>query len=227
MPQDMSYAYRLVSTSGSVIHFVDRASPRIELDGTVIWDGVAMETEAETHGRRDPARGPLYDPITGLGTRTALEALVSGALSHRTVEAGHPTLFALEIENLAAFRSGPERSRVHGLLQAIARRLTDFAEPCGTAARLDNGRFAVFAVLEARDELEIVDMLSEEMSRPFRVDGRSLSAHCVVRVTTFDDVDDPGNGDPGVAFVASAMEDLRAATGGRGGGGWVSPLRRI
>jgi diguanylate cyclase (GGDEF)-like protein/PAS domain S-box-containing protein len=174
--------HRKVSVNGQAL---------VDDGGSMLGAVVAMHdvTEQKLNEER-LAELALHDPLTGLANRTLLaerlqEAIDGLARLSPTVpgpgETGGQRGVAVYLLDLDEFK---EINDVLGhdvgddMLIAVARRLSAIVRPSDTVARLGGDEFVVVCDIESGEEemLRIAERISTALARPYRIDGRTLTA---------------------------------------------------
>jgi len=147
-------------------------------------------------GRDVEADAPVTnDPPTGLVARAALERMIGETVKRPSDQASTIAILVLDIHNLAELRTAGGRGRVENLLQLMAYRLSNFASPNGRAARLAEGRFAMFCWFREGEGPALQALLRREVTRPYRLAGRELNPECAIGVATYPLATLESNGD--------------------------------
>jgi diguanylate cyclase (GGDEF)-like protein/PAS domain S-box-containing protein len=185
----------------------------VDEDGWKLGAVVAMHDVTEQK-RNEERLADLahHDPLTGLANRTllatrmrdAVEELRDGrpaASGPRTPEAAefdrvvpeHPgvAVYLLDLDNFKEVNDEFGHEVGDDLLVAVARRLLAIVRPTDTVARLGGDEFVVVCGIESGEEemLAISRRISSALARPYRIDGRTLSAEASVGGVFVDDPD--------------------------------------
>ena len=163
----------------------------VDDEGWMLGAVVAMHdvTEQKLNEER-LAELALHDPLTGLANRTLLAERLQKAIDGlakqsptdpSTGEGGDQRGVAVYLLDLDDFK---EINDVLGhdvgddMLVAVARRLSATVRPTDTVARLGGDEFVVVCDIESGEEemLAIADRISTALARPYRIDGRTLTA---------------------------------------------------
>ena len=132
----------------------------------------------------------LHDPLTGLANRTLLAERLQEAidglalLAQRRTDAGggaeQPGLavYLLDLDEFKEINDVLGHDVGDDMLIAVARRLSAIVRPSDTVARLGGDEFVVVCEIESGEEemLSIAERISSALARPYRIDGRTLSA---------------------------------------------------
>ncbi len=153
-----------------------------------------------------------HDPLTGLANRTllatrmreAVDALgdsasipsgkrTPGPADSDRVVPEHPgvAVYLLDLDNFKEVNDEFGHDVGDDLLVAVARRLSAIVRPTDTVARLGGDEFVVVCGIESGEEemLAISHRISSALSRPYRIDGRTLVAEASVGGVFVDDPD--------------------------------------
>lgn len=179
--------FRLISTDGVVHWLRSESMPRMNADGEVVWDGMAVEISAEKRWESELASLALRDPLTGLLSRGAWRKALAMRLS---AEAGEPASgCALLHVDLSAFRQINKTVGTQGgdeILSAIGQRLSGFAASIeGVSARLGGDEFAV--MVNACASFDVLaghgQSLANAIAIPIIVGEHSISVQAVIGAT--------------------------------------------
>jgi diguanylate cyclase (GGDEF)-like protein/PAS domain S-box-containing protein len=185
----------------------------VDEDGWKLGAVVAMHDVTEQK-RNEERLADLahHDPLTGLANRTllairmgeAVDALRdhgSAPVGQRTPDPGdtdrvvpeHPgvAVYLLDLDNFKEVNDDFGHDVGDDLLVAVARRLLAIVRPTDTVARLGGDEFVVVCGIESGEEemLAISHRISSALSRPYRIDGRTLVAEASVGGVFVDDPD--------------------------------------
>jgi diguanylate cyclase (GGDEF)-like protein/PAS domain S-box-containing protein len=185
----------------------------VDEDGWKLGAVVAMHDVTEQK-RNEERLADLahHDPLTGLANRTLLATRMRDAVEElrggrsapsgpRTPEAAefdrvvpeHPgvAVYLLDLDNFKEVNDEFGHEVGDDLLVAVARRLLAIVRPTDTVARLGGDEFVVVCGIESGEEemLAISRRISSALARPYRIDGRTLSAEASVGGVFVDDPD--------------------------------------
>jgi len=140
----------------------------------------------------------LHDPLTGLANRTLLAERMQQAIDGlaRSVETASASasasgdrqsrgdgqrgvaVFLLDLDEFKEINDGLGHDVGDDMLIAVARRLSALVRPSDTVARLGGDEFVVVCDIESGEEemLHINERISTALARPYRIDGRTLTA---------------------------------------------------
>ncbi len=136
----------------------------------------------------------LHDPLTGLANRTLLAERLQQAIDGlaRSVETASVSgdrqsrgdgqrgvaVFLLDLDEFKEINDVLGHDVGDDMLIAVARRLSALVRPSDTVARLGGDEFVVVCDIESGEEemLHINERISTALARPYRIDGRTLSA---------------------------------------------------
>jgi GGDEF domain-containing protein len=166
----------MLTTSGRELVIRSFSTARTLPDGRIVWDGVGIDVTAERRANDNLAYLMSHDPLTGLKNRVAFELRVAEAIAGLTIRSDRLALFTIEIEDLAEISDALGPATADGLLQALARRLSAFANPGGEVARIGDSKFSISTVLSADGVSTVAAMLRDELGRTFRIEGRKPGA---------------------------------------------------
>jgi diguanylate cyclase (GGDEF)-like protein/PAS domain S-box-containing protein len=172
---------RKVSVNGQPLH---------DEDGWMLGAVVAMHdvTEQKLNEER-LAEMALHDPLTGLANRTLLAQRLQesiDALARELPATGRwdddgqhgVAVFLLDLDEFKEINDVLGHEVGDDMLIAVARRLSAIVRPNDTVARLGGDEFVVVCDVESGEEemLRISERISSALARPYRIDGRTLSA---------------------------------------------------
>jgi diguanylate cyclase (GGDEF)-like protein/PAS domain S-box-containing protein len=150
-----------------------------------------------------------HDPLTGLANRTLLAIRMREAVDGLSDLAphdpdgmvpggsrGHPeqpgiAVYLLDLDDFKEVNDELGHDVGDDLLVAVAGRLLAIVRPSDTVARLGGDEFVVVCQIENGEEemLRISHRISAALSRPYRIDGRTLVAEASVGGVFVDDPD--------------------------------------
>jgi len=163
----------------------------VDDEGWMLGAVVAMHdvTEQKLNEER-LAELALHDPLTGLANRTLLAERLQEAidrLSRQSPDDLAPAepgdirgvaVFLLDLDEFKEINDALGHDVGDDMLIAVARRLSAVVRPSDTVARLGGDEFVVVCDIESGEEemLLIADRISSALARPYRIDGRTLTA---------------------------------------------------
>jgi diguanylate cyclase (GGDEF)-like protein/PAS domain S-box-containing protein len=163
----------------------------VDEEGVMLGAVVAMHdvTEQKLNEER-LAEMALHDPLTGLANRTLLAERLQDSidgLARLSEGGGVPgedgeqpgvAVFLLDLDEFKEINDVLGHDVGDDMLVAVARRLLAIVRPSDTVARLGGDEFVVVCAIENGEEemLAIADRISTALARPYRIDGRTLSA---------------------------------------------------
>ena len=178
--------HRKVSVNGQAL--VDEGGWRL---GAV----VAMHDVTEQKRNEERlAELALHDPLTGLANRTLLAERLQQAIDALARSVGSEpvgedrqvrgdgqqgvAVFLLDLDEFKEINDRLGHDVGDDMLIAVARRLSALVRPSDTVARLGGDEFVVVCDIESGEEemLRINERISTALARPYRIDGRTLSA---------------------------------------------------
>ena len=163
----------------------------VDDEGWMLGAVVAMHdvTEQKLNEER-LAEMALHDPLTGLANRTLLAERLQQAIDGlaELTRAGAPAggdgdqpglaVYLLDLDEFKEINDVLGHDVGDDMLIAVARRLLAIVRPSDTVARLGGDEFVVVCEIESGEEemLRIAERISSALARPYRIDGRTLSA---------------------------------------------------
>ena len=167
----------------------------VDDDGWMLGAVVAMHdvTEQKLNEER-LAEMALHDPLTGLANRTLLaerlQQAIDGLARAAEVTTGSGdrqgfgdgqrgvAVFLLDLDEFKEINDVLGHDVGDDMLIAVARRLSALVRPSDTVARLGGDEFVVVCDIESGEEemLHINERISTALARPYRIDGRTLTA---------------------------------------------------
>jgi diguanylate cyclase (GGDEF)-like protein len=177
--------HRLVSVNGQAL---------VDEDGWMLGAVVAMHDVTEQRLNEERlAELALHDPLTGLANRTLLAERLQQAIDGLTRSTGPDpsddrqgggdgqrgvAVFLLDLDEFKEINDVLGHDVGDDMLIAVARRLSALVRPSDTVARLGGDEFVVVCDIESGEEemLSINERISTALARPYRIDGRTLTA---------------------------------------------------
>jgi diguanylate cyclase (GGDEF)-like protein/PAS domain S-box-containing protein len=165
-------------------------------EGLMLGAVVAMHDVTEQKRNEERlAELALHDPLTGLANRTLLAerlqeaidrmpgrapVLADGAADGPPPGAGDQpgvAVFLLDLDDFKEINDVFGHDVGDDMLIAVARRLTAIVRPSDTVARLGGDEFVVVCDIESGEDemLRITDRISNTLTEPYGVDGRTLA----------------------------------------------------
>jgi diguanylate cyclase (GGDEF)-like protein/PAS domain S-box-containing protein len=176
----------------------------VDDEGWMLGAVVAMHdvTEQKLNEER-LAELALHDPLTGLANRTLLAERLQEAIdglsgqSPGDIAPAEPgdrrgvAVFLLDLDEFKEINDVLGHDVGDDMLIAVARRLSAVVRPSDTVARLGGDEFVVVCDIESGEEemLLIADRISSALARPYRIDGRTLTALASVGGVLADNAD--------------------------------------
>jgi diguanylate cyclase (GGDEF)-like protein/PAS domain S-box-containing protein len=163
----------------------------VDEDGWRLGAVVAMHDVTEQKRNEERlAELALHDPLTGLANRTLLAERLQeaiDALARQSALVPDPAdpggqrgvaVFLLDLDEFKEINDVLGHDVGDDMLIAVARRLSAIVRPSDTVARLGGDEFVVVCDIESGEEemLRIADRISSALARPYRIDGRTLTA---------------------------------------------------
>ncbi len=170
----------------------------LDEDGWMLGAVVAMHDVTEQKRNEERlAELALHDPLTGLANRTLLAERLQLAIDGlaRSAEAASMAaatgdrqrrgdgqrgvaVFLLDLDEFKEINDVLGHDVGDDMLIAVARRLSALVRPSDTVARLGGDEFVVVCDIERGEEemLVINERISSALARPYRIDGRTLTA---------------------------------------------------
>ena len=144
-----------------------------------------------------------HDPLTGLANRTLLAERLQQAIDGLSGQSpGHlapvepggqrgVAVFLLDLDEFKEINDVLGHDVGDDMLIAVAGRLSAVVRPSDTVARLGGDEFVVVCDVESGEEemLLIADRISSALARPYRIDGRTLTAPASVGGVFADNAD--------------------------------------
>jgi diguanylate cyclase (GGDEF)-like protein/PAS domain S-box-containing protein len=161
------------------------------------------------------ARAGLYDALTHLPNRSLFVDRVDQVLgrARRASEPARLAVLALDLDRFAVINDSLGHEAGDRVLQVVAERLLDAAEPGDTVARLAGDKFAVACEIGGtlRNALTIADRLGEAIRTPIEVNERLLVITASIGIALSNGEHHEGHGDAGAHPQASSAALLRDA----------------
>ncbi len=179
--------FRLVRADGGIVWVRSDAPPRLESDGAVHWDGIAVDITSEKSSQIDLSFLALNDPLTGLCNRRRFGQLVNQSAASLAPGAQLAVL-CLDAQGVGDINAGLGAEAGDMALQAVAARLSSFAAARGfSVARLASDDFALLAPLVS-DETEALAIAAEAVelfAAPLAIAGENMVLSVQVGLTLY------------------------------------------
>ncbi len=175
--------FRVVNRDGQPRWYRTEACPRRLADGSVVWDGLALDVTTEKFSTDRLAFLTTHDALTGLLNRDSFKLSLAQALVDPSGTPGRAGLFHL---NIAAFREvNQTRGEVFAdkVLRRVALIMTEFAEAHGgTACRLGGDEFALLLPMADAgcSGLQLAEWIGHEVARPMVIDRQEIRLEACV-----------------------------------------------
>jgi diguanylate cyclase (GGDEF)-like protein/PAS domain S-box-containing protein len=182
---------RFVAKDSTEHWFRIHSTPRLHPGGDVIWDGLAMDIDAERSADVHTASLAGYDGLTGLCNRVQLHAAVRTALEGppemRGAKRGQLAMVYIGLDDFRPVNDALGQAFGDGILRRLGLRLREYAERLGgTAARLGGDEFGILLPqIDAAARLqEIGDAVARTVSYPMLVDGQECAVQACIGIAT-------------------------------------------
>lgn len=211
----MDIDLRIRDRDGQFIWVRSLSQPRRTSDGSVVWDGVAVDVTREKLAEQRVMRLANYDQLTGLANRRLFRTRVNKRLE---LLDGVPRKLMLAAINLDRFKLINTTHGISGgdkVLAAIAQRLQAAAGNEGLVGRIGADEFVMlYGPLESVDDaLPELQRLSEAISAPLPMDdGTELQPTASLGVAVYPH--DGGDADTLLRNADAALHRSRAMGGG-------------
>ncbi len=169
--------FRLVAPDGSEHWLRAMAMPRTPEAGLLVWDGLALDVQAEKSSESRLAYLLGYDPLTGLSNRFQLRGALARVLNDSELMSQRLVLFYIGLEEFQSLNDALGRQLGDQLLRRVAVRLQEFADKYGgTAARLAEDEFGLLLckVPTKQRMREIADSIMATIAFPSFIDGHEI-----------------------------------------------------
>ena len=186
--------YRLVAPAGQVYWFRAQSTPQKMPDGTIVWNGVAVDITAEKAAGYRLAYLVDHDALTGLPNRQHFRTLLAEAVAAARLKADHLAVFSIDLDDFQATNDEFGSAFGDECLRTICRRLRDLADlPNATLARLGGDEFAVLlpAIPIGASLLGLAEQIRSCIAQPVIADGNNTRLEACVGAAAFS-VSDPG-----------------------------------
>jgi diguanylate cyclase (GGDEF)-like protein/PAS domain S-box-containing protein len=149
-----------------------------------------------------------YDALTELPQRALLQDRLDNALAGARRRGERIALLFLDLDRFKAVNDSYGRSFGDCVLKDVASRLKDCAQEHNTVARLGGDEFLILLsnIKDSADVSITAEQILEAMSRPFNIQGRSLSLGCSVGISIF-----PEHGEDGETLIRNADAAMHSA----------------
>ncbi|MDX9706516.1 MAG: diguanylate cyclase [Azospira sp.] len=206
-------------------------SPEIEKtyrrkDGSTLWVCEALGVVNDAHGQPDflvavtqdisarktlearLSHDALHDPLTGLANRALFENRLGKMLESARRHGHVVAVLYIDLDGFKAVNDSGGHAAGDALLQQVARRLEGCVRAEDTVSRFGGDEFCIALTTLARqaDCVPVAEKIVRALAEPFDYDGGPVRISASVGVARF-----PGDGEDGVALVASADAAMYAA----------------
>ena len=167
---------RILSVDGAEHWFRSYSSPRTLGNGTVVWDGVAVDVTSEKEASLGLEYLARHDALTGLANRAFLAERLRAAIDEaRQEQGGALALSHLVLAGLSEINETLGTAEGDAVLREAASRISEVASALGHfAARIGGNEFAVLRKGDGVDADAFVLELLQTLSQPIPVDDGAV-----------------------------------------------------
>ncbi|PWV97115.1 PAS domain S-box-containing protein/diguanylate cyclase (GGDEF)-like protein [Hoeflea marina] len=129
-----------------------------------------------------------HDALTGLLNRTLLEERIDRAIGEARPERTCLSLVFLDLDNFKLVNDSLGHTAGDTVLSTVARRMQSCVGPGNTIVRIGGDEFVILLAGQADDpaaNLEVLERIRAEISKPFMVDGHAFHITCSMGVATY------------------------------------------
>ncbi len=184
---------RLIAPSGQEFWFRSVSKPRAEADGSVVWEGVAVDITAEKISDAKIFYLAHHDVLTALPNRVLFRSALLDAVAGATLRTPGIVLFFIDLDEFQVLNEELGVAFGDLILAEVGRRLMAFAQSRhGSAARLGGDEFALLlpATSSEPDPLALAQAIHQELLRPHLISGRTVSIESCVGTVAYRYKDD-------------------------------------
>lgn len=206
--EQMMVEFRIIDHAGRIRWLRSQSQPERLADGSVQWDGIALDVTALKEAQKLRDTLAYFDQVTGLPNRTQF----SRALSHLLQEAKDKqpvALLCLGIDAFHEFQDGWGLAATDALLRAVALRLTGLLLPGEALARLEGGYFTIVIPDAPEDLTPRLLQIQRGFETPLLVDNVQLFRRMNIGVALYpDDAREPAEL---LQHASTALHAVRSA----------------
>lgn len=218
----VTHDFRLIVPGNEPRWFRTVATPRREANGDTVWDGLAIDVNAEKSHQARLAFLAYHDPLTGLPNGVLFRESLSKAIATRAGKT-EIAIFQIDLDGFQEINDALGQPAGDTVLRAVGHRLIEFGrEAAGTAARLGGDDFAFLSPQVPPDKtvLTFAQTIIGRLTAPIMVAGSEILLDVSIGALSF-----PKDGDapidplcdvPGELMKRADLALNAAKQGGRG-----------
>jgi diguanylate cyclase (GGDEF)-like protein/PAS domain S-box-containing protein len=166
---------------------IELSLTRLPSDGPPVFTAFLRDITTQRKRAHQLTFRATHDGLTKmLNSAAFMERLTVAARQANIGGRSDVAVLFVDLDRFKAINDRFGHSTGDRLLMAVARRLRTCVRPTDSIARMGGDEFAVLLerVNEPKDIAAVVERISEEMNRPFHVDGRMIRASASVGIAT-------------------------------------------
>lgn len=182
--EPMIVEFRLSTASGGTRWLRSQSQPEKLSDGSVQWDGIALDVTELKAAEAVRDHLAYFDPVTDLPNRAHFTSLLTETLA-KPLKDQRVALFCLGLEAFTDFQDGWGLAATDALIRAVADRLRQLMEPGEVLARFEGAYFCLLLPDAPADLDQRLWQLQTAFGLPFTVDGVQMSRRAHVGISLY------------------------------------------
>jgi diguanylate cyclase (GGDEF)-like protein/PAS domain S-box-containing protein len=215
--------FRIVSPSGPQPWFRSRSTPRAMPDGSVVWEGLAVDITMEKATESKLTHLARHDMLTGLSNRSMFEAAVLEAIAAHDGATSDVALFTIDLDEFQMLNEEWGLPFGDLVLQGVGQRLLTFADAqAGSVARLGGDEFALLlpTLSHSASLPDLAEAIRQDLLRPMTIGDCEVAVEACVGSARYPHGEYPPTGDVSKrCAVLMKQADSALLTAKRQGGG--------
>lgn len=182
--------------------------PRRALDGSTVWDGVALDVTDRKRAEEELTFLAYYDPLTGLGNRSLFIERFSRAKGFAARIDAWVAVLSLGLDRFTIINATLGHSKGDQVLLAVARRIQETVDIGDLLCRAGGDRFLLMLTgVTCNEDIEqAVRHILTRFEEPLTVEGKDLDVTVSIGAAVF-----PRNGDSAEALIMHSEAALHRA----------------
>jgi diguanylate cyclase (GGDEF)-like protein/PAS domain S-box-containing protein len=213
--------HRMITKSGGVLWLSISGVPVRDAAGNLIgWRGTGADVTASKHAEARIEQLTTRDVLTGLPNSTLLADRANQAILTAARNRTQLALLCLDLDRFKLVNDSLGHRAGDALLRAVAERLGNALHGDDTLARLGGDDFVLLqSIRTVEDAAALAQRLLGVLSRPFTVDGKTLSVAASIGISVY-----PSDGRDFVELLKNADAALyHAKESGKGSWKFFAP----